>query len=281
MGTVHCHGIYIVGAKRTAFGTFGGVFRNTSATELQTAAAVGALKEANVAPELVDSVNVGQVMSASQTDGILVPRHAALKAGIPQEKPVLGVNRLCGSGFQSIVNSAQDILTGVAKISLAGGVENMSQAPFADILTGVAKISLAGGVENMSQAPFAVRNVRFGTTLGASYAFEDTLWSGLTDTYCGLPMGMTAEKLGGQFHITRDEVDNFALRSQQRWKTSNDAGVFKAEIEPMTLTIKKKQVTVAVDEHPRPQTTLEGLKKLPPVFKKEGLSYSWKCFGYQ
>ncbi|KAL4709249.1 hypothetical protein ACJJTC_010710 [Scirpophaga incertulas] len=240
-------GIYIVGAKRTAFGTFGGVFRNTSATELQTAAAVGALKEANVAPELVDSVNVGQVMSASQTDGILVPRHAALKAGIPQEKPVLGVNRLCGSGFQSIVNSAQDILTGVAKISLAGGVENMSQAPF------------------------AVRNVRFGTTLGASYAFEDTLWAGLTDTYCGLPMGMTAEKLGGQFHITRDEVDNFALRSQQRWKTSNDAGVFKAEIEPMTLTIKKKQVTVAVDEHPRPQTTLEGLKKLPPVFKKEGL----------
>lgn len=245
--SVAVKGIFIVGAKRTPFGTFGGVFRNTSATELQTIAATAALKEAGVAPEQVDSVVVGQVMTASQTDGIYTPRHAALKAGIPHDRPALGVNRLCGSGFQSIVNSAQDILTGAAKISLAGGVENMSQAPF------------------------AVRGVRFGTVLGTSHAFEDTLWAGLTDSYCGLPMGMTAEKLGAQYGITRDEVDNFALRSQQRWKTANDAGVFKAEIETVTLTIKKKQVNVETDEHPRPQTTLEGLKKLPPVFKKEGL----------
>ncbi|XP_026755846.1 3-ketoacyl-CoA thiolase, mitochondrial [Galleria mellonella] len=245
--SVAVKGVFIVGAKRTPFGTFGGVFRNTSATELQTLAISGALKEAGVAPTQVDTVAVGQVMSASQTDGIFTPRHAALKAGIPQEKPVLGVNRLCGSGFQAVVNSAQDILTGAANISVAGGVENMSQAPF------------------------AVRNVRFGATLGQSYAFEDTLWAGLTDSYCGLPMGMTAEKLGAQFSITRDEVDNFALRSQQRWKTSNDAGVFKSEIIPVSLTVKKKQVNVEVDEHPRPQTTLEGLKKLPPVFKKDGL----------
>ncbi|XP_034835602.1 3-ketoacyl-CoA thiolase, mitochondrial [Maniola hyperantus] len=245
--SVAVKGIFIVGAKRTPFGTFGGVFKNTSATELQTIAAIAALKEAGVAPGQVDSVVVGQVMSASQTDGIYTPRHAALKAGIPQDKPALGVNRLCGSGFQSIVNSAQDILTGAARLSLAGGVENMSQAPF------------------------AVRGVRFGTVLGSSYAFEDTLWAGLTDSFCGLPMGMTAEKLGGQFGITRDEVDNFALRSQQRWKKANDAGVFKAEIEPVTLTIKRKEVKVDTDEHPRPQTTIEGLKKLPPVFKKEGL----------
>ncbi|XP_026739519.1 3-ketoacyl-CoA thiolase, mitochondrial [Trichoplusia ni] len=245
--SVAAKGIFIVGAKRTPFGTFGGVFRNTSATELQTIAATAALKEAGVAPDKVDTVVVGQVMSASQTDGIYTPRHAALKAGIPKEKPVLGVNRLCGSGFQSVVNSAQDILTGAAKISLAGGVENMSQAPF------------------------AVRNVRFGTMLGSSYAFEDTLWAGLTDSFCGLPMGMTAEKLGAQFGITRDEVDNFALRSQQRWKASHDAGVFKGELAPVTLTIKKKEVKVETDEHPRPQTTIEGLKKLPPVFKKEGI----------
>lgn len=90
-----------------------------------------------------------------------------------------------------------------------------------DILTGAAKISLAGGVENMSQSPFAVRGVRFGTVLGTSYVFEDTLWAGLTDTYCGLPMGMTAEKLGSQFGITKDVVDNFALKSQQRWKKGN------------------------------------------------------------
>ncbi|CAG5014883.1 unnamed protein product [Parnassius apollo] len=240
-------GIFIVGAKRTPFGTFGGVFRNTTASELQTTAMVAALREAGVAPTQVDSVVVGQVMPVSQVDGSYIPRHSSLKAGIPQDRPALGVNRLCGSGFQSIVNSAQDILTGAAKISLAGGVENMTQAPF------------------------AVRGVRFGTALGTSYAFEDTLWAGLTDTFCGLPMGMTAEKLGGQFGITRDEVDNFALKSQQRWKDANDAGIFKAEIEPMTLKIKKKEVAVEVDEHPRPQTTLEGLKKLPPVFKKDGL----------
>ncbi|VVD05124.1 unnamed protein product [Leptidea sinapis] len=245
--SVAAKGIFIVGAKRTPFGTFGGVFRNTNATELQTLAAIAALKEAGVNPTQVDSVVVGQVMSASQTDGTYTPRHAALKAGIPQERPALGINRLCGSGFQSVVNSAQDIMTGAAKISLAGGVENMSQAPF------------------------AVRGIRFGTALGTSYAFEDTLWAGLTDSYCGLPMGMTAEKLGAQFGITRDEVDNFALRSQQRWKAANDAGIFKAEIEPVTLTVKKKEVKVEVDEHPRPQTTIESLKKLPPVFKKEGL----------
>ncbi|CAG9127573.1 unnamed protein product [Plutella xylostella] len=242
-----CKGIFIVGAKRTPFGTFGGVFKNTSATELQTLANVAALKEAGVAPALVDTVNVGQVMSATQTDGIYTPRHAALKAGIPIEKPVLGVNRLCGSGFQSVVNSAQDILTGAAKISLAGGVENMSQAPF------------------------AVRNVRFGTMLGTNIAFEDTLWAGLSDSYCGLPMGMTAEKLGAQFGITRDEVDAYALSSQQKWKKAHDAGIFKAEIEPVTLKIKRKDVTVDTDEHPRPQTTIDSLKKLPPVFKKEGL----------
>ncbi|OWR42473.1 acetyltransferase 1 [Danaus plexippus plexippus] len=186
-------------------------------------------------------------MAATSTDGIYCARHSSLRAGIPQDRPALAVNRLCGSGFQSIVNSAQDILSGAADVSVAGGVENMSQAPF------------------------AVRNVRFGAVLGSSYAFEDTLWAGLTDSFCNMPMGMTAEKLGAQYGITRDEVDNFALKSQQKWKTANDAGVFKAEIEPVTLTIKRKEVKVDTDEHPRPQTTLEGLKKLPPVFKKEGL----------
>ncbi|XP_060805413.1 3-ketoacyl-CoA thiolase, mitochondrial [Amyelois transitella] len=240
-------GIFILGAKRTPFGTFGGVFRNTTATELASLAITASLKEAGVPPEKVDTVIVGQVIASSATDGIYTPRHAALKAGIPQDKPVLGINRLCGSGFQSVANSAQDIITGAAKISVAGGTENMTQAPF------------------------AVRGVRFGTILGSNYAFEDTLWSGLTDSYCGLPMGMTAEKLGGQFSITREECDNFALRSQQRWKAASDAGVFKAETVPVTLTVKRKEVQVAADEHPRPQTTLDSLKKLPPVFKKEGL----------
>ncbi|XP_041984529.1 3-ketoacyl-CoA thiolase, mitochondrial-like [Aricia agestis] len=240
-------GIFIVGAKRTPFGTFGGVFRNTSASELQAIAANAAIKEAGVSPTEIDSVVIGQVMPVSSTDGAYCPRHAALKVGIPQEKPALGVNRLCGSGFQAVVNSAQDIALGSAKISLAGGVENMSQAPF------------------------AVRNIRFGTTLGTSYQLEDTLWSGLTDTYCSLPMGMTAEKLGAKYGVTKDEVDKFALRSQQRWKAAQDAGVFKSEVEPVTITVKRKEVKVDMDEHPRPQTTLEGLQKLPPVFQKNGL----------
>lgn len=127
-------------------------------------------------------------------DGAFLPRHVLLRCGIPIDRPALGVNRLCGSGFQSIVNGAQDILVGAAKVSLTGGVENMSMTPF------------------------TVRNVRFGTALGANYAFEDTLWTALTDTYCKLPMALTAENLAVKYEIPREAVDQFALRSQQNWK---------------------------------------------------------------
>lgn len=240
-------GIFIVGAKRTPFGTFGGVFKNTLGSELQTIAAVAALKEAGLKPELIDSVNIGNVIVGSQTDGGYLARHVLLKAGIPIDKPALAVNRLCGSGFQSIVNGAQDILTGVARISLTGGVDNMSQAPF------------------------SVRGVRFGTTLGAPIAFEDSLWAALSDTYAKMPMAITAENLAVQYKISRAEVDAFALRSQQKWKAGHDAGAFKAETAPVKLNIKKKEVLVEVDEHPRPQTTAEALAKLQPIFKKDGV----------
>lgn len=240
-------GVFIVSAKRTPFGTFGGKFRNTSASELQLVSAQAALAEAKIDPKLVDTVNIGNVLANSSSDGIFMPRHVLLRCGIPLEKPALGVNRLCGSGFQAIVNSAQDIETGCAKISLAGGTDNMSQAPY------------------------AVRNTRFGTTLGVNLQLEDTLWVGLTDTYCKLPMALTAEKLGEQFGISREEVDKFALRSQQNWKQAQDAGIFKAEISPVKVVEKKKEVVVEMDEHPRPQTTIEGLNKLPTLFKKNGL----------
>lgn len=239
-------GIFIVGAKRTPFGTFGGAFKNVTQTQLQTAACKAALDSAGLRPDQVDSVIIGNVLSLSSADGIYVPRHVGLNIGIPQDRPALGVNRLCGSGFQSIVNGAQDILLGAAKVALTGGVDNMSQAPF------------------------VARNMRFGTMLGNNYAMEDSLWVGLTDSYCKLPMAMTAENLADKFKIPREKVDEFALRSQQLWKKGQDEGAYKAEIAPYKLKIKGKEVDFAVDEHPRPQTTLEGLAKLPSLFKKNG-----------
>ncbi|XP_016964396.1 3-ketoacyl-CoA thiolase, mitochondrial [Drosophila biarmipes] len=240
-------GIYIVAAKRTAFGTFGGSLKGINQTQLQTTAAKAALDAAGLKGEQVDTVIVGNVIASSSTDGIYVPRHVGLNCGVPIEKPALGINRLCGSGFQSIVNGAQDILVGGAKVALTGGVENMSQSPF------------------------IARNVRFGTTLGASYNLEDALWAGLTDTYCKLPMALTAENLAEQYKITRERVDEFALLSQKNWEKGQKEGAFDAEITPIKLKVKGKEVDFVVDEHPRPKTTLEGLSKLPPLFKKNGI----------
>jgi acetyl-CoA acyltransferase 2 len=240
-------GIFIVGAKRTAFGTFGGAFKNTSATQLQTIACKAALAAANVQPDQVDSVNIGNVLAVSQTDGIYIPRHVSLYCGIPRDRPALGINRLCGSGFQAVVNGAQDIITGAAEISLTGGVDNMSQSPF------------------------VARDIRFGVSLGVSPKLEDALWAGLTDTYCKLPMAVTAENLGTKYNIGRDAVEEFALRSQHNWKKAADSNVFDAEITVVKLKIKGKEVDFKIDEHPRPQTTRDGLRKLPSLFKKDGV----------
>jgi len=240
-------GIFIVGAKRTAFGTFGGKLSNVLISDLQATAAKAALTSGGIKPELVDTVIVGNVLQNSNADGAFVARHAALKSGIPIDKPALTVNRLCGSGFQSIVNSCQDIATGAAQISLAGGVDNMSSVPF------------------------SARNVRFGVPLGQNIVLEDSLWLGLTDSYCKLPMALTAEKLGAQKQVTRDEVDEYSLRSQKLWKAAQDTGVFKEEIASHPVKVKKEIINFEVDEHPRPQTTLDGLKKLKPLFKENGL----------
>ncbi|XP_077261429.1 yippee interacting protein 2 [Temnothorax americanus] len=240
-------GIFIVAAKRTPFGTMGGMFVNKSATDLSVVTSTAAIQAAGLKPEKIDSVVFGHVLANSSSDGAFLARHTLLKSGIPLQKPALSVNRLCGSGFQAIVSGAQNILMGDSKIVLTGGAENMSQAPF------------------------VVRNVRYGTALGQKYEFEDSLWVGLLDTYCNLPMGITAEKLGAQYNLKREEVDQFALNSQQRWKAANDAGHFKEEIVPVQVKVKKQDTTVGVDEHPRIQTTLETLAKLKPVFQKDGL----------
>lgn len=214
---------------------------------MQTIAAQAALKDANLTPDKVDTVVIGTIMPHTQTDGGYLARHVSLHCGIPIERPALAVNRLCGSGFQSVVNGAQDIIVGGAKVVLTGGVESMSLAPY------------------------IVRNIRFGTALGKNYELEDSLWAGLTDSYCKLPMALTAEKLGEKFNVTRQKTDEFSYASQQKWAKANAEGAFKAEIVPVPVKVKGKEVAFEVDEHPRPQTTLEGLAKLPSLFKKDGL----------
>nr|XP_024091471.2 3-ketoacyl-CoA thiolase, mitochondrial isoform X1 [Pongo abelii]XP_054316672.1 3-ketoacyl-CoA thiolase, mitochondrial isoform X2 [Pongo pygmaeus] len=188
---------------------------------------------------------MGNVLQSS-SDAIYLARHVGLRVGIPKETPALTINRLCGSGFQSIVNGCQEICVKEAEVVLCGGTESMSQAPY------------------------CVRTVRFGTKLGSDIKLEDSLWVSLTDQHVQLPMAMTAENLAVKHKISREECDKYALQSQQRWKAANDAGYFNDEMAPIEVKTKKGKQTMQVDEHARPQTTLEQLQKLPPVFKKDG-----------
>ncbi|XP_062898679.1 3-ketoacyl-CoA thiolase, mitochondrial [Mobula hypostoma] len=238
-------GVFIVAAKRTPFGTYGGKLKDYSATYLAAHAARAALAAGQVSPELVDSVVVGNVIQSS-ADAAYIARHVGLQVGIPISVPALTVNRLCGSGFQSIATGAQEICLREAEVVLCGGSENMSQAPY------------------------AVRNIRFGTKLGIDIKMEDTLWTGLTDLHIKTPMGLTAENLADQYEISRSECDAFALKSQQRWKAAHDAGYFNEEMAPIDVKTKKGKEALAQDEHPRPQTTAEQMAKLPTVFKENG-----------
>jgi acetyl-CoA acyltransferase 2 len=238
--------VYLVSAKRTPFGAFGGHFKDLTATDLQVVAAKAALVAAGVNPENVDHVIIGNVAHTS-ADAIYMARHVGLRSEVPIATPALTVNRLCGSGFQAIVNGAQEILLGDAEIVLVGGTENMSQAPH------------------------ATRGLRWGTRLGSNPALEDTLWSSLTDSYAGCAMGITAENLATQYSITREQCDEYALRSQQAWGAAKQDGRFVAELAPVTVDGRKGPVLVEVDEHPRPDTTLEALASLRPSFSKTGV----------
>jgi len=240
-------GVFVVAAKRTPFGAFGGSLKAFSPTDLQTLAAVGALKAGNIAPEIVDSVHVGNVLSASGPDTPYISRHVSLRCGLRTEIPALTVNRLCGSGFQSIVNGCQDILVGDAGVVLTGGSDNMSSCPY------------------------AVRDIRFGTRLGSDPKLEDMMWASLTDLHTKTPMGVTAENLAVKYELTREEVDAFAIRSQQTWGAANEKGVFADEIVPVEIKTRKGVIQMTTDEHPKPQTLLAQIAKLPTVFKKGGV----------
>jgi acetyl-CoA acyltransferase 2 len=237
--------VVIVAGARTPMARYTGVFSEVSAIELGAHASKAAVERSGVDPAEVDQVVFGNVMQTS-ADAIYGGRHVGLKAGLKIETPAVTVNRLCGSGIEAIVQAAQRLLLDEANIVLAGGMENMTQAPF------------------------VIRGARNGLKLGGG-ALEDFLFVGLTDSYCGLPMALTAEKLAEQTGITRRDADCYALRSQLAAEAAAKAGVFKEEIAPVEVKQGKKSVLVSEDDHRRPETTMETLEKLPPSFKKDGI----------
>ncbi len=245
--------IYFLSGKRTPFGTYGGALKDLSATDLAVESARAALAQAKVAPEDVGHVVYGNVVQTS-ADAIYLPRHVGLKVGVPVPVPALGVNRLCGSGFQAFVTAAEQMLTGQADCVLAGGTESMSQAPH------------------------VIRGARWGIPLGKG-GMEDMLWSALTDSYTGQAMALTAEQLAVDYSLSQDAVDAYAVLTQQRFAAAQEAGRFADELSPITLKTKKGETQFARDEHNRPDTTVESLKKLPKVFKKDGVVHAGAASG--
>lgn len=237
--------VVIVAGARTPMARYTGVFSEVSAIDLGAHASKAALQRSGVDPNEVDHVVFGNVLQTS-ADAIYGARHVGLKAGLKLETPALTVNRLCGSGIEAIVQAAQRLLLGEASIVLAGGMENMTQAPF------------------------VIRGARTGLRLGSG-VLEDSLFEGLTDSYCRLPMALTAEKLAEQKGITRRDADAYALRSQQAADAAAKAGVFREEITPVEVKQGKKTIVANEDDHRRPETTMETLEKLPPSFKKDGM----------
>jgi acetyl-CoA acetyltransferase family protein len=237
--------VVIVAGARTPMARYTGVFSEVSAIDLGAHAAKGAVQRSGVEPGEFDHVVFGNVLQTS-ADAIYGARHVGLKAGLKVETPAVTVNRLCGSGIDAIAQAAQRLLLGEANMVLAGGMENMTQAPF------------------------VIRGARTGLKLGGG-ALEDFLFVGLTDSYCGLPMALTAEKLAAQTGITRKDADAYALRSQQAADAAAKAGVFKEEIVPVEVKQARKSIVVTEDDHRRPETTMETLEKLPPSFQKDGI----------
>jgi acetyl-CoA acetyltransferase family protein len=237
--------VVILGGARTPMAEYVGAFKDVSALELGAHAARAALERSAVKPEWVDHVVMGNALQTSG-DALYGARHVGLKAGLPLEVPALTVNRLCGSGIQSVVSAAQMIRLGESRVALAGGMENLSQAPH------------------------VIRGARSGFRLGEG-KLEDSLMVALLDTHCGLYMAQTSDTLAKRHGIDREQMDAFALRSQQAAAAAVLGGVFREEIAALELTQGRKTVRVEADDHPRPDTTAEGLAALKPAFGKDGM----------
>jgi acetyl-CoA acetyltransferase family protein len=242
---IEARDIVIVGGARTPFGTFMGSLKDVPAIDLGAQAATEALTRAGVAPADVDQVVFGNVIQTSK-DAIYFARHVALKAGVPIATPALTVNRLCGSGLQAIVSAAQLLMLGEGTVALAGGAENMTQAPF------------------------VIRGARTGLNLG-EHQLEDSLWEALVDSYCDLGMALTAENLAEQYKLDRKAVDAYALRSQLAARHAQEQGWLAEEIVPVTVQDRKgNPVVIDRDEGIR-ETSAEALAKLPSRFRKDGV----------
>jgi len=236
--------VLILGGARTPMTDYTGALKDVSALELGAIAARAAFARTGVQPEWIDHAVVGNVLQTS-SDAIYGARHVALKAGVPIEVPALTVNRLCGSGIQAAVSGAQMI--------------QLDEAEFV----------LTGGIESMSQAPHVIRGLRSGLKLNQG-KLEDYLYEALLDPYCGLFMAQTAEKCAAKYDISRDEQDAYALRSQQAAARAWTEGKFADEVTPVELKSRRGVAIVDKDDHLRPDTTLEGLAKLPAAFSKDG-----------
>jgi acetyl-CoA acyltransferase 2 len=240
--------VVFLSAVRTPFGTFGGKLKDISPIDLAVHASKAALERAGISAADIDQTIFGNVLYTTR-DSIYFARHVSLKSGCRQETSALTLNRLCGSGFQSVVSGAQEIMLGDARVCLVGGAESMSQAPH------------------------VTRGLRWGTPLGKAPVMDDVLWEGLTDSYVGLGMAETAENLAERYKLDRGCVDEFALRSQQLTRAGWESGAFEDEIVAVPVPNPKtgKPDELAKDEHMRPDTTAEKLAALKPVFRKGGV----------
>lgn len=237
--------VYIIDGARTAFTSFGGSFKNVIASDLGTATAKEALKRSKVDPHQIDHVFYGNVIQTSE-NAAYTARHIGLGADIPEEVPALTLNRLCGSGLQSVISAAQSILLEESNISLVGGTENMSMSPYSNFT-----------------------NRFYGPKMG-NFEYIDMLQATLTDAYTGSGMGLTAEKLAEQYDISRTEQDVYAMESNKRTEIAVDNGYFSEEIVPVEINTRKGKITIDEDEHIKRNVSLEEMSKLRPAFRKEG-----------
>ncbi|MBP8131339.1 MAG: acetyl-CoA C-acetyltransferase [Candidatus Hydrogenedentes bacterium] len=236
--------VLILGAARTPIGSMGGVFATTSAVQLGITAAKETLRRAGVKPEQVEEAIFGNVLTAGQ--GQNPARQVAIGIGMPDAAPAFTVSKVCGSGLKAIELGWQSIL-----------LER-------------ANVVIAGGFENMTMAPYLLPAMRAGARLGDAQAVDGTVRDGLWDIFNNYHMGITAENVAERYGITREQQDQFALESQRKYAAALEAGKFKDEIVPVVVKQKKGEVVVDKDEHPKPDTSLEKMAKLPPAFKKEG-----------